>query len=83
MANYFCEYCGSKFANIQSLTACSCRLHPLGQHKGKHKLYEGGQKAQYFCKYCGAKFSALTTLTNLSCQRHPQGQHKGKHSPAL
>lgn len=83
MANYYCELCGSKSSSVSSLTAGSCPKHPNGIHKGKHKLYEGSEKAEYVCKYCGSKSSSLTSLTSGSCHRHPSGIHKGKHSPAL
>ena len=79
MANYYCEYCGSKYSSVSSLTANSCSRHPDG--RGKHKLYEGSEKSQYVCKYCGQKYSSLTSLTANSCSRHPNG--KGKHAPAL
>ncbi len=83
MANFYCEYCGSKFSSVQQLTAVPCQRHPDGQFKGKHKLYEGSEKSQYTCKYCGSKFSSLQQLTSVPCQRHPDGQFKGKHAPAL
>lgn len=57
--------------------------HPNGTLKGKHKLYEGGEKSQYFCKYCGQKYSDLRSLTSSNCTRHPNGAGRGKHSPAL
>jgi hypothetical protein len=83
MANFICEYCGNKASSISSLTASSCPRHPAGSNKGKHKLYEGGEKPQYFCKYCGTKFSSISSLTASSCSRHPDGSNKGKHAPAL
>ena len=36
MANYYCEYCGSKFSSVSSLTAGNCLRHPNGSNKGKH-----------------------------------------------
>ena len=83
MANFYCEYCGQKFPSVSSLTASSCARHPAGFCKGKHKLYEGSEKAQNTCKYCGQKFPPLSSLTASSCARHPDGFCKGKHSPAL
>jgi DNA-directed RNA polymerase subunit RPC12/RpoP len=83
MANYYCEYCGTKASNVTSLTAGSCIRHPNGANKGKHKLYEGSEKSQYVCKYCGTKSTSLMSLTTGSCIRHPNGANKGKHSPAL
>ena len=83
MANFYCEYCGSKYSSVASLTASSCSRHPDGSYKGKHKLYEGSEKSQYFCKYCGKKFSSLQPLTASSCPKHPDGFCKGKHAPAL
>ena len=79
MANYYCEYCGAKYSSVSALTANNCIRHPDG--KGKHKLYEGGEKSQYVCKYCGTKYSSLSALTANNCIRHPNG--RGKHSPAL
>lgn len=83
MANYYCEYCGAKYSNVSSLTTCSCPRHPNGPNRGKHKLYEGGEKSKYTCKYCGVQYSSLATLTTCSCPRHPNGSNRGKHAPAL
>ena len=83
MANFYCEYCGTKFSSVSSLTASSCVRHPNGPNKGKHKLYEGSEKSQYSCKYCGTSASTLTSLTANSCNRHPNGTGKGKHASAL
>ncbi len=83
MANYFCEYCGTKYSSVSSLTSSSCSKHPNGLNKGKHKLYEGSEKSQYVCKYCGTKNSTLSSLTSNSCSKHPDGLNKGKHAPAL
>ena len=80
---FYCKYCGRPFTSVQSLTACSCFRHPNGPGKGKHALYEGGEKTQYTCKYCGRQFRSLSSLTACSCFRHPDGPGKGKHSPAL
>ena len=83
MANFYCEYCGSRYPSVASLTANTCPRHPNGTHKGKHKLYEGSEKSQYTCKYCGQNYSNLSSLTANTCARHPNGTHKGKHAPAL
>ena len=83
MANFYCEYCGSKYSSVASLTASSCSRHPDGSYKGKHKLYEGSEKSQYTCKYCGQNYSNIASLTSNNCARHPDGSYKGKHSPAL
>ena len=83
MSNFYCAYCGEAFSNPRNLTIQNCMRHPNGTLKGKHKLYEGGEKSQYFCKYCGKKFSSLQPLTASSCPRHPDGFCKGKHAPAL
>jgi len=83
MANFYCEYCGSKYSSVSSLTAGSCHRHPNGVNKGKHKLYEGSEKPKYTCKYCGTGNSSISSLTAGSCHRHPNGVNKGKHSPAL
>lgn len=83
MSNFYCEYCGTKSSSVSSLTANSCLRHPNGPGKGKHKLYEGPEKAQYVCKYCGTKSSNIASLTANSCLRHPNGAGKGKHAPSL
>lgn len=83
MTNYYCEYCGAKSASITNLTAANCQRHPNGNHKGKHKLYEGSEKTQYNCKFCGVKSTTIQNLTASKCQRHPNGSHKGNHAPAL
>lgn len=83
MANFYCEYCGDKFSSVSSLTSNSCRRHPSGSFKGKHKLYEGSEKTKYTCKYCGDTFSTISSMTSNSCRRHPEGSFKGHHSPAL
>ena len=83
MANYYCEYCGQKFANVASLTSANCIRHPNGPNKGKHKLYEGSEKTKYTCKYCGMTFNSISSMTSVNCIRHPNCPNKGKHSPAL
>lgn len=83
MANFYCEYCGTKASSISSLTGGSCSKHPAGFGKGKHKLYEGSEKSEYFCKFCGTKASSIASLTGGSCSKHPAGFGKGKHAPAL
>ena len=83
MAKYFCEYCGNGFSSIRDLTRDTCSKHPNGQHKGYHKLYEGGEKSKYFCKYCGRDFSSIRDLTRDTCSKHPNGQHKGYHAPSM
>ena len=80
---FYCEYCGQKFASVKDLTSNHCSKHPDGTHKGRHKLYEGGEKSEYTCKYCGQKFKTLVDLTSNHCLKHPNGIHKGWHSPAL
>jgi len=83
MANFYCEFCGQKFSSVSSLTASTCSKHPLGIQKGKHKLYEGAEKAKYTCKYCGQQFSSISSMTASTCSKHPNGCQKGRHSPAL
>ncbi len=83
MANFYCEYCGTKYTDVRVLTAGACPRHPNGAGKGKHKLYEGGEKSKYTCKYCGLNHSDLKVLTSGACPRHPNGAGKGKHAPAL
>lgn len=83
MANYYCEYCGTKRTSVSSLTCQPCTQHPSGNNKGNHKLYEGSEKSQYFCKFCGTKRPSISSMAIQSCPRHPNGNNKGKHSPAL
>ena len=81
--HFYCKYCGTKFGSIQSLTASACQRHPNGPAKGRHAVYEGGEKSQYACKYCGRISSTINSLTSSKCQRHPNGVAKGYHEPAL
>lgn len=83
MANYYCEYCGTKYSNVINLTGGFCAKHPHGASRGRHKLYEGSEKSQYTCKYCGTNYTNLISLTAGFCGRHPDGANKGKHAPAL
>lgn len=83
MPNFYCEYCGEKFSDPRNLTIQNCMRHPNGTLKGKHKLYEGGEKSNYICKYCGHSFNSIKTMVLQNCMRHPNGTLKGKHSPAL
>lgn len=83
MPTYLCQQCGTKFTSIPNLTSSPCFRHPLGSNKGKHKLFEGGEKATYDCKYCGTSNNNLANLIAAPCFRHPDGANKGKHSPAL
>lgn len=78
---FYCKYCGQKFVSVQSLTSSACQRHPDG--KGRHALYEGGEKKSYVCKYCGKTSVDLRSLTASMCQRHPKGPAKGRHEPAL
>ena len=80
---YYCKYCGKSANSVSALTAASCMRHPNGPNKGKHALFEGGEKTQYTCKYCGKTFGSIAILTGAHCMRHPDGPNKGKHSPAL
>jgi hypothetical protein len=36
MANYYCEYCGTKRSSVIALTGQFCHRHPDGPNKGKH-----------------------------------------------
>jgi DNA-directed RNA polymerase subunit RPC12/RpoP len=83
MANYYCEYCGSRYPDIANLTGNACPKHPNGQGKGKHSLYQGSEKSQYNCRYCGLKASSIQNLTTNACPKHPNGMGKGRHAPAL
>ena len=81
--HYYCKYCGHKTTSVNSLTASLCQRHPNGPAKGRHALYEGGEKESYVCKYCGLKSTSIASLTSSKCQRHPSGPAKGRHEPAL
>jgi hypothetical protein len=83
MANFYCEYCGQKYSSVASLVNGMCLKHPDGANKGKHKLYEGGEKLKYTCKYCGQQYPSIASLINGWCSKHPSGTNKGKHAPAL
>ena len=65
MSNFYCEYCGEAFSNPRNLTIQNCMRHPNGTLKGKHKLYEGGEKSTYICKYCGNIKSQLLKLLHI------------------
>lgn len=81
--NFYCEYCGHKFANVRLLTSGTCPRHPSGSNKGKHKLYEGTEKSKYTCKFCGRQFPSIMLMTGGTCSAHPNGSNKGPHAPAL
>lgn len=83
MAKFYCEYCGYEASSTNSLAATSCSRHPLGPMQGRHKLYEGAEKAKYASKYCDRTASAINSLTSSACPRHPDGSNKGWHLPAL
>ena len=75
----YCKYCGTSASNARTLLNGWCSKHPAGQNKGKHALYEGGERKEYFCIYCGQKFHTLSSLLSAWCNKHPDGQNKGKH----
>ena len=81
--HYYCKYCGHTTTSVNSLTASLCQRHPDGPGKGRHVLYEGGEKESFVCKYCGQKSTSIASLTSSKCQRHPNGPQKGRHEPAL
>lgn len=83
MANFYCEYCGTKSSSVSSLTSGFCPRHPNGSSKGRHKLYEGAEKAKYTCEYCGRDASSISSLISGFCPRHPDGSNKGRYTPAL
>ena len=83
MSNFYCEYCGEAFSNPRNLTIQNCMRHPNGTLKGKHKLYEGGEKSTYICKYCGNSFNSIKTMISQNCMRHEAGVLRGRHAPAL
>lgn len=78
-----CKYCGHKAVSVASLTGSACQRHPDGPGRGRHALYEGGEKSQYTCKWCGRRAGDIGSLTSSMCQRHPAGAGKGRHEPAL
>ena len=80
---YSCKYCGHKAKDVRSLTGSACQRHPDGPGRGRHALYEGGEKSQYTCKWCGRRAGDIGSLTGSMCQRHPAGPGKGRHEPAL
>ena len=75
----YCKYCGTSASNAKTLLNGWCPKHPAGQNKGKHALYEGGERDDYFCVYCGQKYHTLSSLLSGWCYKHPDGQNKGKH----
>lgn len=81
--HFYCKYCGHKTTSVNSLTASLCQRHPNGPAKGRHALYEGGERESYVCKYCGLKSTSIASLTSSKCQRHPNGPAKGRHEPTL
>ena len=82
--NFYCEYCGRPFKSVSELTRAGlCTRHPDGPARGKHKLYEGTEKAVYTCKYCGAEARTIERLTSSFCVHHPKGHNRGRHAPAL
>lgn len=83
MTFYYCANCGASYSSVAALTAQPCPRHPNGNNKGKHVLYEGGEKEMYVCKYCGNKRTSISGLTAQPCPKHPNGNNKGHHSPAL
>lgn len=83
MANFYCEYCGTKSSSVSNLVAQPCYKHPDGNNKGKHKLYEGSEKKEYTCKHCGHKSSSISALVGQPCPKHPKGRNNGRHTPAL
>ena len=75
----YCKYCGTSARDARSLLSNNCPKHPNGFCKGKHALYEGGERSEYVCVYCGAKNRSLSSLLSNSCPKHPDGFAKGKH----
>ena len=74
--NYYCEYCGHKFPNVQQLASATCQRHPNGSNRGRHKPYEGSEKSSYTCKHCGKKY--LQALRQEVPIHHGDG---GRHLP--
>ena len=81
---FYREYCGHRFSNVRLLTSGSCPRHPDGSNKGRHKLYQGGEKTRYTCKYCGRQFPSILVMvggtcpgvvTAANCCREPGSRH--------
>ena len=84
LKNFYCAYCGQSFSSVSQLTRAGlCTRHPDGPVRGKHKLYEGSEKAVYTCKYCGVEAQTIDRLTSSFCVHHPAGHNRGRHAPAL
>ena len=83
MATYYCKHCGQHFSSVTALSNQPCPRHPNGAYRGRHVLYEGGEKETYTCKHCGQRFRSISAMSVQPCPRHPNGSYKGKHSPAL
>ena len=81
--NFYCEYFGKPYPSVQQLTNGLCPHHPDGSNRGKHKLYEGGEKKKYTCKHCGKEYPTIAAMVIGPCPRHPKGSNHGKHAPAL
>lgn len=81
--NFYCEDCGKPYPSVQQLTNGLCPRHPDGSNRGKHKLYEGGEKKKYTCKHCGKEYPTIAAMVIGPCPRHPKGSNHGKHAPAL
>ena len=75
----YCKYCGTSARDARSLLSNNCPKHPNGFCKGKHALYEGGERSEYVCVYCGTKNRSLSSLLNGWCPKHPDGPSRGKH----
>ena len=71
------------FYCVQQLTNGLCPRHPDGSNRGKHKLYEGGEKKKYTCKHCGKEYPSIAAMVIGPCPRYPKGSNHGKHAPAL
>ena len=84
---FYCKYCGKDYSTVKLLAydGSNCPYHPNGPYKGRHALYEGGEKPEYTCKYCGQKFRTLKLMAydGRKCPRHPKGYGKGPHEPTL
>lgn len=75
MEKFYCEYCGSEYSSVRSLTGGSCSHSPTK----RHVLYEGTEKARYTCKYCGSQYSSIHSMVGGSCSKSPTK----RHHPAL
>lgn len=77
-AEFFCKYCGRKFASAVSLKSASC---PRFKNKKKHEIFAGDIKQKkFFCEKCGRSATSIQTLVKGSCLKNKK-DGDGKHIP--